>query len=185
MAKKKMFLDLFGTEEELDEQEAAERKELQEKAEESATVSLERATPEPERGDTVLAAGTSFEGTLDSSGNVDVFGSFTGDIRAQGRVVLRSAMTGNVSAETLELLSCTLTGELHVSGRLTVSEGSSVTGDVYAMEADISGKIEGNLYVEKQTNLKATAEIKGDIKTGSMTMAAGAKVGGNVEMMSV
>lgn len=182
MAKKKIFLDLFGTEEELAEQEAAERKELQEKAE---AVSLERATPEPERGDTVLAAGTSFEGTLDSNGNVDVFGSFTGDIKAQGRVVLRSAMTGNVSAETLELLSCTLTGELHVSGRLTVSEGSSVTGDVYAMEADVSGKIAGNLYVEKQTNLKATAEIKGDIKTGSMTMAAGAKVGGNVEMMSV
>ncbi len=184
MAKKKMFLDLFSADEEIDEQKTEEHKEPQKNAEETEAIPLERATPVPERGDTVLAVGTIFEGTLNSNGNVDVFGDFTGDIKAQGRVVLRSAMTGNVSAQTLELLRCTLTGELHVSGKLTISEGSSVTGDVYAMEGDVSGKIEGNLYVEKQTNLKATSEVKGDITTGSMTMASGAKVGGNLKMMS-
>ncbi|MBT4495431.1 polymer-forming cytoskeletal protein, partial [bacterium] len=69
-------------------------------------------------------------------------------------------------------------------GHLQVGNEAKITADVEAGSANISGEISGNIIVTSDLDLATTAKIKGDITTGSLTVAKGAKLNGKVSMSS-
>lgn len=133
-------------------------------------------------GKTVIGANCVFEGKLKTNGNVEVLGKYEGDMEADGQVLLHTDMKGNITASMLELDNCKVTGELHVEEKTTVSRESNIIGDVYTKRLVCFGKIKGNLFVKDETTLDATAEITGDIKTGTMSVAKGARIDGHIDM---
>lgn len=60
------------------------------------------------------------------------------------------------------------------SGHLTVGENASITGEVNTRAVVVFGKVDGNLTVTERCELKADAEIVGDIRAGTLSIEEGA-----------
>lgn len=132
-----------------------------------------------------LAPGTVMEGTLRSSGDVEVAGAFKGDITTEGVVILRSDVQGNIAASSVNLYGSNLVGDIVSSDIITISRDSTVCGNVTAKEVKCAGKITGDLKVSGNTVLEETAQVNGNMVTGGVSVAIGAVIKGGVEVKSV
>ena len=72
-------------------------------------------------------------------------------------------------------------GDVQVDGDLTVELGAKVNGGVRARKAVIAGELEGNIDAAQRVELLETGVVVGDVKAGTVTVAAGARVRGQVE----
>lgn len=129
---------------------------------------------------TFLASGTTLEGKLTSKGDVELAGNFNGEIEADGNVTLRAEATCNIVASSLNVVTCHLTGDSNISGIVTISENSEVTGNITADELHCSGTITGDITVKTALALAQTARIYGNITAGTISMARGAVIKGTV-----
>ena len=129
-----------------------------------------------------LGPGTVLEGTLRSTGDVEIAGSFKGDIVTEGTVRLCSNIESNVTAECVELAGCSLTGDVVAKGTVTVSEGAKIRGSVTAGELLCAGEITGDLNISGNTALEQRARVDGKVQTGTISVVRGAVIRGAVEM---
>ncbi len=130
---------------------------------------------------TYLAPGTRMEGILRSEGSVEIDGEFKGDILAEGNVTLRTDVTGNITARNLKIEGCCLTGDARVSDQVHLNSESSVNGNVTAGMLTSGGTIIGDLDVQHNMALEQGAKVVGNVTTGTMSIARGAIIRGNVE----
>jgi len=72
-------------------------------------------------------------------------------------------------------------GDVHVQGNLTIEPGAKVTGGVRASTVIIGGELEGNIDAAVRVELLASGILNGDLKAGSLTVAAGSRMRGKVE----
>ena len=72
-------------------------------------------------------------------------------------------------------------GDVHVQGDLTIEEGAKVVGGVRANTVTISGELEGNIEAASRVELRATGVLNGNLTAGSLTVAAGSRMRGQVE----
>lgn len=72
-------------------------------------------------------------------------------------------------------------GDVHVDGNLTIDSGAKVTGGVRADRVSIAGELQGNIEAASAVELTATGVLNGDLKAGSLTVAAGSRMRGNAE----
>src|SRR6476660_3969280 len=72
-------------------------------------------------------------------------------------------------------------GDVNVQGDLTIESGAKLTGSVRADKVTIAGELEGNVEEASLVDLMQTGVVIGDIKAGSLTVAAGARLRGQAE----
>ena len=72
-------------------------------------------------------------------------------------------------------------GDVHVQGNLTIESGATLTGSVRANTVVIGGELEGNIDAASRVELLETGVLNGDLKAGSLTVAAGSRMRGNAE----
>lgn len=72
-------------------------------------------------------------------------------------------------------------GDVHVQGNLTIDQGAKVTGGVRAQTVVIGGELEGNIDAASRVELLQTGILNGDLKAGSLTVAAGSRMRGRAE----
>lgn len=72
-------------------------------------------------------------------------------------------------------------GDVSVQGDLTIEAGAKVTGSVRADKVTIAGELEGNVEQASLVDLLQTGVVVGDLKAGSLTVAAGARMRGQAE----
>ena len=72
-------------------------------------------------------------------------------------------------------------GDVHVQGNLTIEAGAKLTGGVRANTVVIGGELEGNITAASRVEILATGVLNGDLKAGSLTVAAGSRMRGQVE----
>jgi len=72
-------------------------------------------------------------------------------------------------------------GNVHVQGDLTIEVGAKLTGSVRADKVTIAGELEGNVDEATLVDLQQTGIVNGDLKAGSLTVAAGARLRGQAE----
>ncbi len=68
------------------------------------------------------------------------------------------------------------------AGVLTISEGSCVVGEIAVPKAVVNGEIRGNLAATDRIDVRATAEIRGNLTAPALVVADGAQLTGRVEM---
>ena len=73
-------------------------------------------------------------------------------------------------------------GDVDVQGDLTIEVGARVTGAVRASKVVIAGELDGNVVSATRVELLATGIVNGDIKAGSMTVASGSRMRGQVDV---
>jgi len=72
-------------------------------------------------------------------------------------------------------------GDVSVHGDLTIEAGAKLTGGVRASKVTIAGELEGNVEQASHVDLLQSGVVIGDLKTGSLTVAAGARMRGQAE----
>jgi len=72
-------------------------------------------------------------------------------------------------------------GDVSVQGDLTIEAGAKLTGGVRASKVTIAGELEGNVEQATHVDLLQSGVVIGDLKTGTLTVAAGARMRGQAE----
>ncbi|HTT03093.1 MAG TPA: polymer-forming cytoskeletal protein [Steroidobacteraceae bacterium] len=72
-------------------------------------------------------------------------------------------------------------GDVHVQGNLTIEPGARVTGQIRANTVVVGGELQGNIDAASRVELLETGIVSGDVKAGSLTVAAGSRMRGQVE----
>ena len=72
-------------------------------------------------------------------------------------------------------------GDVHIQGDLTVEAGAKLTGSVRASNVTVAGELEGNIQEAKRVDLTQSAVVLGDVKSGTLTVVAGARMRGHAD----
>jgi cytoskeletal protein CcmA (bactofilin family) len=91
--------------------------------------------------------------------------TFEGKIEGSGHVRIAGSFKGDVA----------------VQGNLTIEAGAKVTGGVRANTVIVGGELEGNIDAAARVELLQTGILNGDLKAGSLTVAAGSRMRGRAE----
>jgi len=94
--------------------------------------------PRPSGRDTVLAQGQVFEGNLRGEGAVRLDGTFRGDISLQGvvSISMTGELVGTIEATNV-LVSGSVEGDITAHGKLRLTCGSRVRGDIKSQSLSV------------------------------------------------
>lgn len=73
-------------------------------------------------------------------------------------------------------------GSVHAHGKVVIAQEGFVEGTVNAKNADIAGRVDGDVHVEARLILKSPARINGDLYTGRLIIEEGAIYNGSCTM---
>jgi len=89
-----------------------------------------------------------------------------GDVKVSGSLLIYGKVFGNIQS----------------SGTIQTANGSVVNGNISAVDASISGKVDGDLDVEKKVILGDTSHLSGNLIASILTIEEGAKFDGVCSM---
>ena len=89
-----------------------------------------------------------------------------GDVKVSGSLLIYGKVFGNIQS----------------SGAVQTASGSVVNGNISARDASISGKVDGDLEVEKKVTLGDTSFLSGNLTASILTIEEGAKFDGVCSM---
>jgi cytoskeletal protein CcmA (bactofilin family) len=72
-------------------------------------------------------------------------------------------------------------GDVNVQGNLTIESGAHLTGGVKADTVIIGGQLDGNIDAASRVELLQSGVLNGELKAGSLIVAAGSRMRGKVE----
>jgi cytoskeletal protein CcmA (bactofilin family) len=72
-------------------------------------------------------------------------------------------------------------GDVNVQGNLTIEAGAHLTGGVKADTVVVGGQLDGNIDATSRVELLQTGVFNGELKAGSLTVAAGSRMRGKAE----
>ena len=159
--------------------------EAEEKEAEAVTEQAPEETPEVsyEEADTastevnatsVITKGTTINGSISAECSLEVMGTVNGDIECLGKLTISGKVTGNAIASEVEVTTNRLEGSIVSEGKVNISRGTVVIGDVSATSAVFAGAVKGEIDVKGPVILESTAVVKGNIKAQSIQMNNGA-----------
>lgn len=94
-------------------------------------------------------------------------------------------ISGDVTCSGDIRIDGVLKGTLVSEGKLVVGPTGVIDGEVTCKNADVSGTINAALIVKELLQLKASANITGDINTNKLSIEPGANFTGSCNMGSV
>jgi cytoskeletal protein CcmA (bactofilin family) len=72
-------------------------------------------------------------------------------------------------------------GDVRIDGNFSIEPGAHLTGQVLAGIVVVGGELQGNIESAKRVDVTEGGVIVGDVKAGSITVAAGSRMRGHVE----
>ena len=96
-----------------------------------------------------------------------------------------TVITGEIKANGDIRIDGNLTGSVVSKGKVVIGPTGIVDGDVICQNADVSGKINGNITVAELLVLKQTSNLNGEIKTNKLSIEPGANFSGSCSMGGV
>jgi len=96
-----------------------------------------------------------------------------------------TSVAGNINTTGDIRIDGSLEGTIVSQGKVVIGSTGSIKGDIHCQTADIYGRIEGNLACSELLSLKASANLKGDIQAGKLSIEPGAAFSGVCTMGAV
>lgn len=93
-----------------------------------------------------------------------------------------SKIIGTVIADSDIRIDGRLEGDLQCSGKVVIGEKGSIKGTVSCLNAEIMGALDGKIDARQTLALRATSDLKGDIKTQTLIVEPNAKFNGTCSM---
>lgn len=105
--------------------------------------------------------------------------SNTSNVIGKGTTVLGTiTASGNLRVEGV------VQGDVNSQAKVALGTEARVDGNIVAQNADLEGKVSGNLTITEVLVLKATAVITGDISTSKLVIEPGVVFNGNCKMVN-
>ncbi len=92
-------------------------------------------------------------------------------------LTIEGSITGTGSVR----LAGRFTGDVMVDGMVTIEAGAKLAGSVRASVIAIAGELEGNVVKASRVDVLASGVLMGDLKSDTLTLAAGSRVRGQIE----
>jgi cytoskeletal protein CcmA (bactofilin family) len=70
--------------------------------------------------------------------------------------------------------------EENQNATVAISESAEIVGDIHAQHVIVSGKLTGNIFALERVELLSNSCVEGNIQYGSIGIAVGAKIHGNL-----
>ena len=105
----------------------------------------------------------------------------TGLPRKESLIAADITIEGKIEGGGSVRIAGNFKGDVNVEGDLTIEVGAKLTGGVRADKVTIAGELEGNVEEASRVDLLQTGVVIGDLKGGSLTVAAGARMRGMTE----
>lgn len=105
------------------------------------------------------------------------------DHRAKASVIGPTvSFKGDLTAEEDLLIQGKVQGSITHTARLTVGKQGTVKAEVRAKVIEVDGEVEGDVYGEDSVNVRASANVKGNIFSPAVTLVEGAHFKGSIDM---
>tara|TARA_B110000285_G_C14902097_1_gene503778 strand:- start:15 stop:389 length:375 start_codon:yes stop_codon:yes gene_type:complete len=89
-------------------------------------------------------------------------------------IAKNTIIVGEIKSDGDFRIDGTLEGNLTIKGKVIIGAAGVIKGNIEAPNADIEGRISGQLKVIKTLTVKATANISGDVVVGKLSIEPGA-----------
>ena len=89
-------------------------------------------------------------------------------------IAKNTTIIGEIKSDGDFRIDGNLEGNLKTKGKVIIGSGGFVKGNIDASYADVEGKIDGHLKVDKTLTVKAIANISGDVLVGKLSIEPGA-----------
>ncbi|MEP6495043.1 MAG: polymer-forming cytoskeletal protein [bacterium] len=145
-----------------------------------------KETSTPKKDTTTMTPEPAFKREPDFSADVAPMPT-PGPRRAASREAKESVIAADITIEgTIEgaghvRLAGRFKGDVHIQGDLTIDTGAKLTGSVRANSVAIAGDVEGNIESAARVELLESGVLTGDLKAGTLTVAAGSRMRGRAE----
>lgn len=96
-----------------------------------------------------------------------------------------SKIIGTVIADSDIRIDGQLEGDLQCSGKVVIGEKGLIKGTVSCQNAEIMGKLDGKIDVRQTLAMRASSDLKGEIKTQTLIVEPNAKFNGTCSMNTV
>ena len=97
--------------------------------------------------------------------------------------ILAASLTieGKIEGEGNVRVAGKFKGTINVKGELAIEPGAVIDGETNADTLLIGGEVRGHVAAGSRVELRESGTVIGDLKAGSLTVAAGSKMRGKVE----
>ncbi len=93
-----------------------------------------------------------------------------------------TSIDGNIETTSDIKIEGKLKGNLKTQGKLILSGGGKIFGEIHAKSADIAGSVEGKIIIDEVLSLKASARMESEITTNKLAVEPGAVFTGTCTM---
>lgn len=110
-------------------------------------------------GASIIAAGTTLKGDINSSGDIRIDGTLQGNINSTAKVVIGSngVVEGDINGQQADIMG-KINGTIKVKELLQLKGGSNVTGNIYASKLQIETSANFNGQCHMTTAASAPAK---------------------------
>ena len=98
------------------------------------------------------------------------------------RIESSTSIKGDIVSEGDFRIDGTLEGSIKTNGKIVIGKEGLVNGGLSCNNADIEGKIKGNLFVSETLNLRSTCHIEGEVLIGKLIVESGANFNASCSM---
>jgi cytoskeletal protein CcmA (bactofilin family) len=99
----------------------------------------------------------------------------------ESHIAAELTIEGKISGSGSVRIAGRFKGDVQVDGNVSLESGARLEGHVKASVVSVGGELLGNIENAKRVELLETGVINGDVKAGSLTVAAGSRMRGQVE----
>jgi len=114
----------------------------------------------PEGANSIIGAGTTITGDIETSGDIRIDGILKGNLKATAKVLLgpEAIVEGNVYGQQADVLG-KVTGTIHVSDLLHLRGKAIIEGDIYAGKLQVEPTVSYNGKCHMGSNVVEMANI--------------------------
>lgn len=103
---------------------------------------------------------------------------------SENRINEGTVFVGDIQSTGFFRIDGTVEGNIACPARVVIGKTGVIKGLLHCDNADIEGKVHGELKVTETLSLRASAVINGDVKTMELLVEPGAELNGNCNMQA-
>lgn len=103
---------------------------------------------------------------------------------AHNAIAAGTIVKGEIKAEQDFRIDGKLEGDIECAGKIIVGPQAEILGNIKCTNADLMGRIQGNVYIEETVSLKASVIYNGEIVTKYLEIEPGAVFNGSCKMLN-
>lgn len=102
--------------------------------------------------------------------------------KEQNRISAGTLLKGEIEAKGCFRIEGTLQGTLKTTGKVVISKGGLIEGNLICQNADFEGRFSGKLIVSEILTLRDSAVVEGEVIAGKLAIEPGAAFNATCEM---